>query len=523
MKPISSMSTRREFRAPTGTVRAGVLFPVLMTQVDFGESARISQEIICELAPVAGRLLTPVYADVSMVFIPMQAVRALQVPSDMYAGMADVMRELLLSGSPLIALNHSETTISKAADINPISIGGVKMVNSGVAGCYNTGVNFLRLRRYNKAVMRTAFEYDLAPAIVAQTVLDLFNAVNDPDDRINGMVQLNMPTVVMPVDGIGFEAGLATTANVTVRESDNTTIAYPVAASVLGAAAATNRTFLKVKANGFPDVTATMQGAIAGNVSLDDFYKAEQRDKLFRAFDEIIEANPQYGEEMVERWVRGLSVDLGRLPVLLAERSVQFGKTFVSATDTAGVSNDTMRSDMLLKIQMNAVVPASEFGGYVVTYLTIRPDETIADQPDPFMARAVMARNYAADQLKTDPVPVTLRDIATDITAGQESTIAFYTGNNELLRSYINYGFNRLVNRTTVEAKTKVWQYEVPVSLGPNNINYPPNFPQYPFADTVADCCVYSATHTMTCSTPIVFGPTPIEQMSVTTDTMLEI
>lgn len=76
MKPVSSRTTRREFMAPTGTIAAGKLFPAMVTQVDFGESARISQELICELAPIAGRLLTSVHADVSMIFVPMQAIRA---------------------------------------------------------------------------------------------------------------------------------------------------------------------------------------------------------------------------------------------------------------------------------------------------------------------------------------------------------------------------------------------------------------------------------------------------------------
>ena len=118
MKPISDYSTRTELLAPTGSLRAGVLFPACMTYVDAGESARLSQQIVCELAPIAGRLITPVYADVQVIFVPLQALHVLNEPANVYAGITDVMREILLTTTPLFPLTAGETEISRAADVN---------------------------------------------------------------------------------------------------------------------------------------------------------------------------------------------------------------------------------------------------------------------------------------------------------------------------------------------------------------------------------------------------------------------
>ena len=123
-------------------------------------------------------------------------------------------------------------------------------------------------RRFHRAALRLANNYTIAPAIISQTVLDMFNAVLDPDDRINGAVQLNMPSVVLPIDGIALDIPPTFgAASPTVRETDNQDLVYPASRIAAGTAVG-NRTFIKTKADGSPDITATLNGLVAGNISL---------------------------------------------------------------------------------------------------------------------------------------------------------------------------------------------------------------------------------------------------------------
>jgi hypothetical protein len=462
----NTRNTRREARTLVGRFRGGKLAPVMATAIRGNEGGMLSQNITLELDPIAGRMITPIKGEMMAVFVPVQAIDAIKDPNAAYPGMTEVIREKLLSGNPLFGLEN-EGEISKRCGVNPRSIGGAKRVNEMVRLAHNAAVNYLRQRKYDKATLLAASNTAVTPAIISQTVLDRLNGVLDPDDRINGAVQLDLPTMQLPVSGI------SQTNNGTFAATSASTTATATGIEVGGGG--TSARIVAARKSGNPagtelNIYATLNGTTAGNVSLTDFYNAEKMDALTRQMREIVDENPEYGEEMVLRWAHGLNVDNAKVPFVIAEKAMMFGRSLVGATDTAGINGDVMRSDMMLEMSFSVPVPKTELGGIIITFACLKPDETLSGQPHPFLSDVWGAENFVADELALDPVPVTIRELDADCTSAQETTVALYTGHNQLKATYVDYGLNRHLNPTTVANKTALWQIKVPMSVTPDSI-----------------------------------------------------
>ena len=237
-------------------------------------------------------------------------------------------------------------------------------------------------------------------------------------------------------------------------------------------------------------------------------------DRITREMDQIIKDNPEYGEEMVLRWAHGLSVDTGKTPFIIAEQRSFFQRNIVGAMDTAGINAETMRSDFMMQMQFTVPIPKTELGGIIVTFLVLKPDETLASQPHPILSDVWAADNFVADELALDAVPVTGRELDSGISTLLENTVMLYTGHNALKQAYMHYGFTRNTNMTTVANKTAVWQLAVPLSVTPSSVLYPDTLSHYPFADQTAEVCTYTIASMATIETPMIFGPTPVENIA---------
>ena len=270
-----------------------------------------------------------------------------------------------------------------------------------------------------------------------------------------------------------------------------------------------------------------LNGVAAGGVSLVDFYNAQRMDEFARTMDQIMRDNPQYGQEMVLRWAHGLSVDPGRMPFILAERRVVMNKSLQGATDSAGVNDDVLRTDGGVRINVTVPLPRTELGGIVVTLIAIKPDEKLASQPHPFLSDVWTAENFVADTLALDPQPVTVRELYSDCLSADETNVVAYTGLNALKETYVDYGFSRQVNLTLVENKTAIWQIDVPLSVNPTNVNYPDYVDHGVFAyggtqAAPTEVCTYTIESVQNSPTPMLVGPTPVEDIGVNNDNLFE-
>jgi len=498
-------NTRREINAPSDRFRTGKLVPVCAVPIEFNESGMLSQSISLELDPIAGRMKSPIYAEFIAVFVPEQAIQAIKFPEQDHAGLTDVIRQVLTEGNPIVDLEN-EGEITKRCGINPIGIGSDKMTRESIRLAHNAAVNHLRRELWYKATPLAGTNTAITPALLSSTILDRMNGVLDPDEMINGAVELSLPAMSLPVVGLVNDPTLGPDGSTTLKRTD-----------VSGTPANPDETdFRNVYVDdtaAYPKVVATLNAVTAGNVSLSDFFRAEKRDKLVREMDQIIRDNPQYGKEMVIRWAAGLAVDTGKTCFVMARERRQFGNNVVDAMDSAGVLDETIRSDMGMMMNFTVPIPRTEFGGVIITFCSVKPDERVRSMPHPIFSHPKGAVNYLADELKIDPVPVTLRELDSDISSGSQATVSMYTGYQALKQAYVNYGYTRNFDTETVEAQTSIWQLEVPLSVTPDTILYPDDFPQYPWADQEAEVVRYDLTSVATIRTPMIFGPSPVEDI----------
>jgi hypothetical protein len=500
-------AVRREARNIGGRFRGGKLAPVMSVPFLGGESGSVQQVITMELDPVGGRLITEVMAEVVSVFVPVQAIDALKNPADAFPGNAENVRQKLMSGAPLFGL-EDETEISQRLAIVPRSIGGVRKVNEIGRLAHNAAVNFLRQSKYVSAEILDATSSVVTPALISSNVLDRLNAVLDPEDRVNGKVSLGG---TIPVKGIGV-SGAPVGNSIVAKESNEGTASFTYADYFTEDQSGHK---IAVQENpdrpGFPYVRVEL--ADAADISLQDFYEAETMDRIVRQMREIVDANPQFGEDLVARFALGLNIEPGRTPFVAFRKSVTFGAAVERAVD--GPSLGTIRSNLVTQVGFQVPIPASEFGGVLITFVSVKPDETISSQPHPFLSDNWGAVNYAADELRLDPVPITIRDLNADCLAVDEDTVVAYIGNRHLEANYINYGFARNLDPTTVENKTALWQLDIPMSVTPSSIIYPENLDHYPFIDNTAEICTYTCASRCEINTPLIFGPVPVEELSI--------
>lgn len=475
-----------------GRFKAGLLAPVQATKLIGSESALLSISAHFNLDPIPGEILSPIYGEVVSVFVPLQAIHALANPTHDYPGSADVVREALAAGNSLTALEE-EGVISKRLGINPKSVSGTKMVDSSARLAYIAAVNFLRQRKYVNATLLANTATAISPAVLSQTVLDKLNGVLDPEDRVNGSVQF---------DGLIELDGFYRGGNGDVP---------PGAAFDVGSGASVSTTDLRTL---YKDLNEDIVGMFTnGNsISLSDFYQAEKMDALTREMRAFVDKYPQHGEEIVTKWALGLSLDISKQPMVLYERRVALNASVMAASDGANLGE--LQTEVRGNVSFTVPVPGTEFGGVVVTMMSVKPDEVIGSQPHPFFTEPFAAYNYVADELAIDPQPVSIKELYADCATGDEDTVALYVGNNGLKRDYETYGWNRALDPTTVEAETSIWQLEVPMSVTPETVVYPSPLPQTPFADPAAEVCTYHVKAAALVATPMIFGPTPVEELA---------
>jgi hypothetical protein len=337
--------------------------------------------------------------------------------------MTEVLRQKLLSGNPLFGL-ETEGEITKRCGVVPASQGGVKKTCEITRLAHNAAVNHLRLRKYHKAALLPHTNTAVTPALLSSTVLERFNGVLDPDDRINGQVSLQLPNLILPLSGVVAENEAAATLS---TMNPDGTFSAP--------AAGTTAVWALSKASPYP-IGALFNNVFAGNLSLDQFYNAQTMDGFTRTMGEMVEADPIHGEENVLRWAHGLSLDQARDPFVIHEQRQQFGRQIVPAMDATGVANDTMRSDYMMQMNFTVPVPKTELGGMIITFLCVKPEETLASQPHPILSEPWGLDNFVADELALDPVPVTYRELDSGCRR-LENTIAFYTGLNAMKQNYV--------------------------------------------------------------------------------------
>ena len=512
-------------QAHQSTMRGGKLMPVAAVPFHPGEGGVISQTIGCEMKPIAGRLVSDILMSVVQVFVPALAIDKALNPDADKAGNAEHFRSSLVAGQSMFPLGP-ENELTKRMAIEPIRIGGVLKTSSAVHVAHNIAVNFLRRRMYHAAAEVALTNTAVTPALLSSTVLDRFNAVLVPEDRINGSVTLEGQ---VPITGIGFRhsaVGTAPQGPLAMRESnrDEKVVAKAFSvegnlSSVAGANAAVNLLIEQDPGKpGYPKIVADFGLSSGQSLSLKQFYLAEAQDKLIREFAKIMQERPYDGSKMIQRAVYGLSLDTGTQPFVVFEKTVALGAGVKSGMD--GPSLDVMQTNTDAEISFTRVIPRNEFGGICITFMAIKPEEVISGQPHPGFSKEWGVVNYAADDLRIDPEPVLRRQLDSSVPAVNETDVMFWVGPNHFERQYDRYDWSRDVNTATVDHKSARWRYQVPIGVAPGNVIYPADIDHYPFQlNGPSDpACMYIVKSVAEIGSPLKLGPTPVEDMQFVDD-----
>lgn len=503
---------RREYRHPSGKFRTGKLVPIMAVPFLPNEGGLLEQTVNIKLDAILGDLISDIHAEVTAIYVPIQALDALLNSTDPSAGITEVIRRKIMDGQGLFGLEN-ESELTKRMDINPRSYSLVKKVSPIARLAYNASVNYLRKRRYIYAEPLLANNNVVANAIIGETVLDRFNAALDPDEHINGNVPLRLSQTEAPVRGIhqmnnstvevdGGNTSMTFGANIRIGRADgghiyiNRLPGNPAGTAV--------------------DIRADLSQVEADGMSLTDLYNAEKADQLIRMVREIAKKNPQDGEDAILRFAFGLSTDTGQHPFEIFHRRGSLLDMRRNAMDAVGITDEVSSTTTMSQIDFSVPVPKTELGGIVITLIQVTPDEVIDSQPHPILTEDWGHVNVLSEQMKLDPQKVSLRDMFSDpATAAAETGTVMYVGHNQLKRQYASYGFNRHVDPETVTNKTVLWQYAIPAGVTPTNINYPDDLDQFPFADYDGEVVTYHIESLATINTPMYFGPSPVEKVAI--------
>lgn len=521
MENYARARSKKTYRqAHQSTMRGGKLMPVAAVPFHPGEGGVISQTIGCEMKPIAGRLVSDILMSVTSVYVPALAIDKVLNTDPAKAGNAEHLRQTLISGASLFPLGP-ENAITKRMAIEPIRIGGVAKTSQAIHVAHNIAVNYLRRRMYHAAQQVPLTNTWVTPALLSSTVLDRFNAVLVPEERINGAVQL---VGQVPVTGIGFRGqsvGTAPLGNVFSRESNGAgkqyAAGYSAEANLATQSGANGVVNLLVEQDpgkpGYPKIVADFDRGVGTSLSLKQFYLAEAQDKLVREFARIMQEKPEKGSALILRAIHGLEIDTGTDPYVIYERTVALGAGVKSGMD--GPSLDVMQTNTDAELSFTRVVPRNEFGGIAITFLSVKPEEVISGQPHPGFSKEWAVVNLAADDLRIDPEPVIRRKLDSSVPAENENDVMFWVGPNHFDRQYDRYDWSRDVDVTTVDHRSARWRYQVPIGVNPGNIVYPDTLDHYPFQLNGPNdpACMYMVKSVAEIGSPIKLGPTPVEDM----------
>ena len=502
-----NMATKREGRDLMSRFKAGLLTPAMAQAFLPGDGGTVSVGATFTLDPVAGQVVTPMFAEFTLIYVPVTAVEHLLNPSSATADIPEVVRQKYLTGADLYGLEN-ETEISQRLGVVPQKIANVQKVCSISRLAYIAACNYLRRQKYAYTIDSLHTSTAIERAILSETVLDKLRGVLDPADQANGQVKLDIGTLNLPLSNMYVETG----SSATTRQLANNT-AGTLAAAAVPPKGNASQVYVSRSGSTIDPIQAVFDGQATG-ISLVDLYKAENHDKMIRSFAQMVKDNPQDGEELVMRYVHGMSMEPGRHCMTVFTQKVAFGIDLKNATDGAALLTDTQMSKAVQRIGATVIIPRSELGGILIGIASVKPDETIYMQPHPILSKPWAIRNNVDDETKLDPVPVTMREVDAEVLTANETTVAFYTGLHELERNYQNYGMTRNTNPVDLEDKTAIWQVKIPASVTPENVVYPV-IDQYPFIDQLAEICRFRMQWQAALITNTQFGPTPVEEVDI--------
>lgn len=504
--PIAAQRSQRrdEIRVLTSG-DAGKVLPVAFVPMLREDAVQRGQvRVAIQMGETAETLLNAVHVNVYAHFVPFLAF-------ERFSGMDSLNRAYMgepeRPGETPVKYIHSLPYVNNTANYHFYKTAGLHFpkntpVNSAYLEAYNTLVNFRRRQRSESLPQRSVYTTTLARAFWHHT--HLRHIVPDFDQaRIEGEVPLNVVAGLLPVKGIGVEAGKAVTTH-TVQYSDGTT----ETGSFFNSSTAPGRIKQDPARPGFPAIFAELaQNGIT--VSLANIEMA----KKTAAFARLREQYEGYDDEyLVDLLMQGVRVPEAAMsqPILLAHRHNIMGYSKRYATDAANLDKSVTQGETAVDLTFRT--PPMNTGGVVVITAEIVPEQLFERQQDYFLAATDAQRdfpNYLRDFLDPEKVAA-VPNAHVDISHTDPSGLFGYAPlNHQWQRSAPRIGgkFHRPVTDGTFdEVRQRLWSVETANPTLSEDFYLCTNLNKKVFSDQLADSFEIMATGGALISGLTVFG-----------------
>lgn len=513
----SAVTTRNWGVEHYGGFNAVEFQPLACARFRGNEGGQFVTNFGLQLAPVSGHLRSTANAQVIQVYVPYEAIHKMDNPDDEYSGLTEAIRRRFVAGEDGIGL-EPENVISRACYAHGKQTGTGINVQKSIRLAYNCAVNHIRQTLYTDADLLDKDDNSIVKATLGASILQRFDGALDPEPLADGAINLTGKLPIMGIHGRAADPG-ANYSSVGGGLVDANGDPSDVSSS---SATHMDRNFDQIFIDRDPDTGVVAMSAdlsAAGEITLRDLMRSRIQESAIRGFAKVVQDDPVHGEDAVARALIGLRMDVSDVPQVLFNQTYQMTAKTHQPMDAAGVNS--ISGHFSLNDSFGVVVPTTELGGQLITIAVVRPLERLSRQPDPAQTEVWSTINIVQEQMELDPVVVTRAELESDVAVTDMETDSFYVGHNRLAHDYHASGANKSAQNSYAETQSSMWQFNIPVGVTPQNINYPddlgPNF-MYPFAFWDGFEVEYYIDQRAKIATTLPLGPSPIERLQLFAD-----
>lgn len=371
--------------------------------------------------------------------------------------------EIPMTGKTVIPFVRTAVMASVATDEIAKSLGLI--IKDGAA--YNTAYheayistwNFLARQRSKDITPKLLSSTALAPAFWGEN--NMSEIVPDFDDAlIAGEVPLTVVTGRFPVSGLGVK-GASTTGTNLIKETD--AVATTAYARQWDPVAGAGTVLVREKGTtGYPDVYTEMQ-TNGIKVSLANL---EQAKKLV-SWARLREKYEGHSDEwIIDTLMQGFHIEDQEFmqPIVLDQVTVPFRQALRFSTD-----HDNMDSKATNGVATGSVhvhVPPNTYGGVVMIFAEVVPDQLFERQPDPYLSATSVDDfpNYFKDAVDPMPVEKVLNKHVDALHATPDGLFGYARKNWRWLKWPKRVGgdlWSMVTGTVTTEARREIWPTDV--------------------------------------------------------------
>lgn len=334
-----------------------------------------------------------------------------------------------------------------------------QLINTAYHETYVTTWNFLARQRSKDIDPLLLTSTALAPAFWGEN--NMSEIVPDFDDAlIAGEVPLTVVAGRFPVQGMGFLNGVATAA-MGVPQSDGTS-------TTGNGAVAANNLYLKTKTSGPTSVTnhIDVYTEMQENGIVVSLANLEQARKLV-SWAKLREQYEGHSDEwIIDTLMQGYHIEDQEFmqPIVLDQVLVPFQQALRYSTDHDNM--DSKATNGVARGSINIHVPPNIYGGVVMVFAEVIPEQLFERQPDPYFTATSVDDfpNYFRDALDPMPVEKVLNKHVDAMHATPDGLFGYARKNWRWLKWPFRVGgdlWASVTGTTTTEARREIWPTDV--------------------------------------------------------------